>query len=150
LLAVFGVEYERNRDYLLEVLHRCRAKQNSDCDDDTADLAIGLFERGHHEMLHPLMLIAPESDAGLSETLGTFYSDALTQQPRTFVDEISQLPASGQKAVCRLAGSTDGGGMASDVLNKARRKLRAIGGSVALQCLRQVEIGAKSDQSGAT
>lgn len=63
LLALLNSDYQRNRDYLIHELRACTMKTiRSGCDENTAAFLIGLFERGHGDVLPPLMLYGTNSD----------------------------------------------------------------------------------------
>jgi len=141
LLAALGFEYEKNRDYLVQELKLCSSPSvKGRCDETTGALLIVLYQGGHQEILRPLLLAGMKSDAALSEALGTFYSDVLTQNPPEFLHAIRGLPAASQKRLCSLAGSGDGSGMSSGALQATRKHLKAIGNEIALRCLRAVEV----------
>jgi hypothetical protein len=146
LLAALGSDYERNRDYLIKVLRGCNSPSiKNGCDEDTGGYLIALYERGHHEVLRPLLLAGMHNNgAALSEMLGTFYADVVTDNPREFLVAIRPLAISSQKELCELAGATDGGGMSPDDLIKVRKGLQAVDNEVARRCLREIELANKS------
>lgn len=140
LLAALGSKYENNRDYLVQALQGCSIKPiRNDCNEDTAVLLMALYHFNHHEVLGPLFVAGATSDAALSEALGSFYSDILTQNSFDFVKAIRLVSKATQNQICFLAGSADGGGMTSSALRKARKQLGAVGDEVALGCLQQIE-----------
>ncbi len=140
LLAALGSDYRKNRDYLLSVFRGC---QEPDCDEETAEFLIGLYEQGHHEVLGALLAAGLKSDAALSEALGPFYGEVLTKAPSAFLSGIRRLDASHQKAVCTLAGGGDGGGIMPETLEAGRRHLRRGGDDVGLRCLRDFETASR-------
>jgi len=141
LLAAFGSNYDENRDYLIKSLRGCNSPSiKHDCDEDTVAFLIELYNRGHHEVLSPLLVVGSDSysAAGL-EMLGSFSSDVLTKSPNVFLDTIRPLSTKSRNRLCELAGLADGGGIAKADLRQVRKQLKAIGGNLALQCLRRVE-----------
>jgi hypothetical protein len=147
LLAALGVEYDRNRGYLLHVLSGCDYPEiRYDCDDVTGDYLVYLYEHGHKEILAPLLKTSIGSyNAAGSEGLGAFFGDLVEKSPEKFLDAVGTLPVPTQKKACGFAGSSDGGGLGAKGLAQVRKNLRTIGSEVALRCLRQIEIANKSD-----
>ncbi|HMD76143.1 MAG TPA: hypothetical protein VKG86_02085 [Terracidiphilus sp.] len=147
LLAALDVEYDRNRDYLFHVLSGCNYPEiRYDCDESTGYYLIQLYEHSHEEILAPLLKtsIGNYSAAG-SEMLGAYFGDLVEKSPEKFLEAVITFPAPTQKKACRFAGGTDGAGLGAEGLAQARKKLRAIGGEVALRCLREIEIANKPD-----
>jgi hypothetical protein len=140
LLAALGADYERNRDYLVAGLRGCNAPEiKNNCKAETGAFLIGLYARGHHDVLRPLLMEGSGTyNAAAAEMLGEFYADVLTANPTEFLETIRPLAAAKQKAICRMAGEADGGGMPAGQLSRAREQLRAIGGSSAAHdiCIR--------------
>jgi hypothetical protein len=145
LLAALGSNYEQNRDYLVQALRGCNSaiiKEN--CDQDKAAFLIALYERGHHEVLYPLLAVGMHSyNAAASEMSGGFYGDVLVKKPSEFLETIRPLTAPTQSKLCQLAGSGDGGGMRANQLKQVKKQLLAIGDGTALRCLKRVEAGAR-------
>jgi hypothetical protein len=140
LLATFGSNYGKSRDYLVHALKGCGHPTGKDqCDEDTAGFLIALYNSGHDELLRPLLAAGESSDGALAEMLGDFYSNVLTGRSAQFIESIRLFPLARQKSICSLAGSTDGSGMSRETLEKSRKQLKAMGGTVALRCLREVE-----------
>jgi hypothetical protein len=140
LLAAYGFDYETNRDYLVHALRGCTSPSiKFGCNDNTGAFLIVLYERGHKELLEPLMLLGKDSyNAALAESVGAFYSDVLIKNPTEFLDTIQRFAPRTQQRVCELAGSGDGGGMSPADLQRVRKQLRAKGGDLAARCLRAV------------
>jgi hypothetical protein len=140
LLAALGSNYSKNRDYLVRALHRCyHATAKSNCDEETGGFLVALYKSGHDELLPPLLAAWVTDHAALLELLGDFYSDVLTEEPAKFLRSLEPFPIATQNSICGLAGAGDGGGIAQETLQKARKRLKAVGSEVALRCLRQVE-----------
>jgi hypothetical protein len=134
-LAALGANYSVNRNYLVDIFRRCGTPMPGDCDEDTAALLIGLHAAGPPEVLKSLLDAgARNPDGSLAEILGSFYSEALKDSPRVFVNSLEQMPIASQSKVCSLAGSGDGGGLAAEDLRTMRASLTRIGGAVALRC----------------
>jgi hypothetical protein len=147
LLAAFDSDYEKNRDYLIHALRGCTSPSiKFGCDDNTGAFLIALYERGHKEVLDPLMLLGKDSyNATLAERLGGFYADVLTSKPTEFLDTIRRFSPKTQRRLCELAGATDGSGMAAQDLQQVRKQLKAIGDELARACLRAVEAANKPE-----
>jgi hypothetical protein len=147
LLAAYGSDYEKNRDYLIHTLRGCTSPSiKFGCNDNTGAFLIVLYERNHKELLEPLMLIGKDSyNAALAEGIGDFYSEVLVKTPTEFLDTIQRFSPQTQQRVCELAGAADGGGMSPGDLQRVRRQLRAKGDDVAARCLRGVELANKPE-----
>ncbi len=114
LLAVLGLDYERNRDYLLWVFKGCSVPEiKHGCDDMTGEFLAYLYEHGHSEVLKPLMKDGNSYNAAGSEFVGDFLSKLIAKSPDNFLDGVRSFPAPTQKKICYFAGSADGGGMAA-------------------------------------
>lgn len=147
LLAAMDSDYEKNRDYLVHILRGCTDPSiKFGCDLDTGGFLIALYERGHKDVLKPLMLYGKDSyNAALAEMLGAFYSDVLAERASEFLDTIRGFTPRTQARLCELAGTGDGGGIAKKDLQKARKALKAIGDEIAMKCLRAVETANKPE-----
>ena len=144
LLALLGVDYERNRDYLLWVFKGCGVPEmKRGCDDMTGEFLAYLYEHGHPEVLKPLMKDGNSYDAAGSEFVGDFLSKLVAESPNDFLDAVRSFPVPTQKKICYFAGSADGGGMAQIGLMKARKKMGAMTDIVARRCLREIEYANK-------
>ena len=147
LLAAFDSDYEKNRDFLIHVLRGCTTPSiKFGCDEDVGAFLIVLYERGHKDVLEPMMLLGKDIySAALAEMLGSFYSDVLSNHPTDFLDTIQRFVPKTQRRLCELAGAGDGGGMAAKDLQRVRRQLKATGDKLALTCLRAVESSNKPE-----
>ncbi len=147
LLAVFDSDYEKNRDYLVHVLSGCTSPSiKFGCNEDVGAFLIALYERGHGDVLEPLMLLGKDSySASLAEMLGSFYSDVLSNNPIDFLETIRRFKPETQRRLCELSAAGDGSGMAAKDLQRVRRQLKATGGELALTCLRAVEAANKPE-----
>jgi len=139
LLAAFGSDYGRNRDYLIDSLRGCSSPANKDCDEDDVQLLIALYGRGHKDALRPLLQFGKDSDGALAEMLGEFYSEVLRGTPDRFLRTIRPWSRRTQAQLCEMAGKADGGGMSAKDLRIVSRKLMAIGSESALRCLQAVQ-----------
>jgi hypothetical protein len=145
LLAVLGVNYERNRDYLIWVLRGCSVPEvTHGCDDMTGDFLAYLYEHGHSEVLAPLMKYGNSYNAAGSEFVGAFLSETVAKSPNNFLDALRTFSVPMQRKICYFAGLADGGGMAPADLRKARKALIARPGDVAGRCLREIDDANKS------
>jgi hypothetical protein len=126
-LICLGQDYEQNRNALLRAWESTR-------DEDTMALIIRIYQQGHSELLKTIIKAAIHSDGALSEELGDFFGSALRTQPRKIILAISEFPVQDQAAICSLAGSGDGGGMAADTEARVLRNLATINGKVAARC----------------
>ena len=139
LLALFGHDYELNRDELLKVWRGCVEKiDGTICDEMTAMTLIGLYHQGHQEILRSLLAGCRNSDGALSEELGPFYSEQLERHPKNFVTTLATFAPKEQHSICWLAGAEDGGGMNPKTERKVLANLKTIGGVVSNRCAREV------------
>lgn len=145
LLAALDVEYSKNRDFLTASLRQCQSTEHADCDEDTAELLIRLYKLGHSDVLQPLVAAGVHSDGAMSELLGVFYGSVLKNHAGQFVQAAKRLSPSEQESVCELAASGDGGGIDPKVGSQIRRSLHAIGGTVAVRCLREFDAADKRE-----
>ncbi len=146
LLAAYDVDYEKNRDYLIHTLRGCTSPSiKFGCNDNTGAFLIALYERGHKELLEPLMLLGKDSyNAALAEGVGAFYSEVLLKHTAEFLSTIRPFPSQTQRRLCELAGTGDGGGMSPADLKRVRKQLGAEReDEVAAKCLRAVEAANK-------
>jgi hypothetical protein len=148
LLAAYGSDYEKNRDYLIHILRGCSSPSiKLGCNDNTGAFLIVLYERGHKELLEPLMLVGKDTNgAALAEEVGDFCSVVLLKSPAEFLDTIRRFPPRTQRQVCELAGAGDGGGMAPADLKRVRKQLTAKSDEVATRCWRGVEASNRPEQ----
>jgi hypothetical protein len=145
LLAVLGVDYERNRDYLIWVLRGCSVPEvTHGCDDMTGDFLSYLYEHGHSEVLTSLMKYGNSYNAAGSEFVGTFLSETVAKSPDNFLDALHTFSVPTQRKICYFAGLADGGGMAPSNLRIARKALAASPDDIAARCLREIENANKS------
>jgi len=135
-----------NRAPALRTLKGCAARPITlACSEDTAGYLIGLYDRGDHSLLRPLLEAGRSSDGALAEILGDFYSNVLSKQPRVFLASVRSRPPKQQSHLCWMAGVTDGSGMGTQMLRDVRHSLRVISSrrdgalsSVARVCLANV------------
>src|SRR5215471_11757396 len=105
-----------NRATALRTLKGCATRPITlGCSEDTAGYLIGLYDHGDHSLLPPLLNAGLHSDGALSEILGDFYSNVLSNKPRAFLSAVRSRPVNQQRHLCWLAGDTDGGGMAPEM-----------------------------------
>ena len=138
VLAVFDVDYQKNRDYLMSLLKNClsRPKESPEddvCDGDLLSFITNLYWRGDNALLVPLLQIA-ESRRDVIDDLGTFYSDLLDRRGAVALSGMGELLDDRQKLVCRLADEDD------LRFNRPKRDriialLREAKSAVATQCL---------------
>jgi hypothetical protein len=77
--------------------------------------------------------------------LGAFFGDLIEKSPDKFLEAVVTFPVQIQKKACSFAGSSDGGGLGTKGLARARKNLRATGSEAALRCLKEIEIANKPD-----
>jgi hypothetical protein len=136
-LAVFGFEYERNRDYLLLLLHVCLARPNEspedeECDRELLDFITNLYWRGDDSLLAPLLRLADPRRDVIGE-IGTFYSDLLDRRGAVGLESIEKLPPEKQTLSCKLAYEDD---LSTDSPKRDRiiAFLKGTGGEAANRC----------------
>lgn len=147
LLAAYNSDYQKNRDYLVHVLRGCATHSvQFGCDEITGAFLEALYQRGHKDVLKPLMLYGKDSyNASLAELLGDFCSRVLANHTDEFLGAIRSMTPKDQRKVCEFAGSADGGGMNPKNLQQVRKNLKRINDDLALRCLRAVELGSKPE-----
>src|SRR5712691_1003178 len=98
-----------NRAVALRTLKGCATRPITlGCSEDTAGYLIGLYDRGDHSLLRPLLDAGRSSDGALAEILGDFYSNVLSKHPRVFLASVRSRPPNQQRHLCWMAGVTDG------------------------------------------
>jgi len=110
-LAIFGVEYEKNRDYLLRLLDGCLTRprespEDDECDSELLDFVTNLYWRGDDGLLMPLLRLADTRRDVIGE-IGTFYSDLLDRRKEVALTSIEGLGADQQHLVCTMAYDDD-------------------------------------------
>jgi hypothetical protein len=142
-LAVFDVDMERNRDYLLDLFNVCLASPSKPaiegiCDATRlASMLANLCQRGDRSLLRPLMEAA-ESPAYAADELSYFYADSLERRQTELVLALGDLPISNQKKVCAEA-QKDGFRLDGPQRDRVVKQLVANGGEVAVRCLQAIE-----------
>ena len=98
LLAVFGSDYQRNRDYLLWVLKGCEVPEiKHGCNDMTGEYLFYLYEQGHPDILAPLLNSSVKSySAAGAESLGELFADLVVKSPKDFLGAVRLFPPSTQ------------------------------------------------------
>jgi hypothetical protein len=143
-LAVFNVEYQQNRDYLLSLLNICLSNPKRSALEDICDneklyqYLANLYWRGDTDLLGPLLQAVGETQAGVVNEAGLFYADLLNRRTVDFLRGLASLPVEKQKAVCELAGKEDLS-FKSPMRERVAKQLRAIGGDSATHCLQEIE-----------
>jgi hypothetical protein len=145
LLAALDVAYSKNRDFLTASLRQCQSTEHADCDEDTAEFLIRLYELGHSDVLQPLVAAGVRSDGAMSELLGVFYGSVLKNHAGQFVQTAKRLSPAEQESVCELAAVGDGGGIDPKDGLEIHRSLHSIGGSVVVRCLRVFDAADKRE-----
>ena len=141
-LAVFHVEYSRNRDYLMVKLNSCLARPKESPEDDICDPRLfdyvtNLYWRGDDTLLVPLLKLADSRRDVIGE-IGAFYSNLLERRTADVVREMQGLPIDAQLMICGLAGQDDLGrnGPKHD---RVVEKLKATNTEVADRCVQEAE-----------
>src|SRR5438132_12693050 len=113
LLVFFSVnpnlcaQIPANRVAALRTLKGCATRPITlGCSEDTAGYLIGLYDRGDHSLLRPLLDAGRSSDGALAEILGDFYSNVLSKHPRVFLPSVGSRPSKQQRHLCCTAGAT--------------------------------------------
>jgi hypothetical protein len=108
-LAVYDVNREANRDYLLSTLRKCLgARRPSPLEDMCDDIPLirelaDLYWRGDTALLGTFLNCA-WSDANVVDEIGRdFYADLLNAPPNDVFDVFSARPPATRDQVCRLA-----------------------------------------------
>jgi hypothetical protein len=141
-LAVFRIEYQTNRDYLMRLLNSCLSRprespENDECDGKLLAFVTNLYWRGDNTLLVPLLQMADSRRDVIGE-IGTFYSDLLDRQKGTALAAIKELGADQQHLVCRLAYKDD---LSNNRPKRDRIKafLSKTGGDAAARCSSAIE-----------
>jgi len=137
-LAVFQVDYQDNRDYLLGVLNRCllRPKESSEDDECNRDLVAfvtNLYWRGDSSLLSPLFQLANTRRDVIGD-VGRFYADVLDSRSKAAIDLLGSLTDRQQTLVCGLAYNDDLNSNAPK-LHRVQMALREEHNGVAARCL---------------
>jgi hypothetical protein len=130
LLAVLKQDYEVNRSKLLTALSEYRRReypQKLNCAECISGYLVELAQRGDTSLYTPLVEVSDLADGALAESLGVFYSDALSRHTKEFVGALTPLSEHSQDLVCDLASREDGGGMADETFKTVKRSLNALG-----------------------
>lgn len=144
-LAVFNVEYQQNRDYLLSLLNICLSNPNRPAMEDICDntklyqYLANLYWRGDSGLLFPLLQAAGETQAGVVDGAGVFYADLLDRRPVEILKGLTGIPVEEQSIVCKLAGKDDLS-FNSPKKERVAKQLRAIGGDSAAHCLQEIDM----------
>ncbi len=136
-----------NRKSAIAKLKGCtRSLSSEGCNEVTAEYLIGLYKRGDKALLSPLLDAGLVSDGALSESLGSFYGELLSKEPRELLKALSSRPQKAQHKLAWLAAIMDGSGMPKEMFVEARSRLRKIAGQrrsslagVARLCLMELE-----------
>jgi hypothetical protein len=140
-LAVFGIGYPRNRDYLMSLLNKCLSRpkesaEDDECDGELLDFVTNLYWRGDDRLLLPLLRMA-DTRRDVIHEIGSFYSDLLDRRGALALASVGKLSADQQLLICRLAYEDD---LNSDTPKRDRvlAFLRGAGGEVATRCLTEL------------
>ena len=143
-LAIFDVDYTRNRKYLLRLLDWCLTQSGTNpdaCDERLLDELANLYWRGDKDLLEPLVQ-ATGSDRNVVDEIGSFLADLLDRSTPDAIRVLHSLPVEKQEAFCKLAGE-DGFRFDHSRLERAVNHVRAVGDDVAQRCLQEAEKFAK-------
>jgi len=146
LLAALGNDYEANRKKLLDALKECANKpEEGECTYFVADYLMELCRKGDFSLFRPLFDVSKKADGAFAESLSSFYSDMLYEQPEQFLRALSPYPKNKQRDLCSSAGVEDGSGMAKERFRNIRESLNDISDislrPVARTCLLGLETG---------
>lgn len=137
-MAVFNVEHDRNRDYLLGLFENCLSRPANSpldevCDGTTLfDSLANLYWRGDAGLLDPLLKSAT-SHASVAQESGEFYAALLDRHTAEVLHKLKSLPSEIQQAVCKSAGANEAA--ATPRFQRITDHLNAAHGGAAKQCL---------------
>jgi hypothetical protein len=141
-LAVFGSEYQHNRDYPLRLLSGCLSRPKESPEDDVCngellDYVTNLYWRGDTGLLSPLLQVADDRRDVILE-IGNFYGNLLDRRPAAALSGIGVLSVDKQQTICGLAGGDD---FSTNMpkLQRVAEHLRTLGTDVAVRCLKEAE-----------
>jgi hypothetical protein len=144
-LAVFGVEYEANRDSLLKRLDKCLGPGIGSVDDESCDEGLfneleNLYWRGDTSLLQPLLQVS-DRDGDVVDLAGRFYADLLEARTEIALTGMEQLPLRKQRSVCERSVKDDLD-LDPPKLARVEAKLQASGSDLALACLKTIQASA--------
>ena len=123
-----GAGQSLTRKKALAMLKGCsRSLYSEGCNEGTAEYLIVLYRRGDKSLLGPLLDAGLISDGALSQSLGSFYGELLSKEPRTFLNALASRPRKEQRQLAWLAGAMDGSGMPKEMLQQVRAVLSKMG-----------------------
>lgn len=140
------IEQPLTREKALTMLKGCaRNRLSNGCNEDTAGYLIDLYKQGDKYLLKPLLDAGLHSDAALSELLGSFFGELLSEQPVEFLNALYPRPRKDQEKLACLAAGMDGSGMSNEMYIETRTKLQRISiqknnrlAGVAKTCLKEL------------
>jgi len=141
-LAIFGINYGQNRDYLVQLLNACLSRPKSYSEDDICDhklldYATNLYWRGDGALLGPLLESADSRRDVIGE-IDAFYADLLDRQPLTVLNGMQNVSVDKQRTICRLAGEFELR-MDSPKFQRVAKHLHAARTEVAERCMKEVK-----------
>lgn len=141
-LAVFNVEYQRNRDYVMALLTSCLARPKESPEDDVCDGRLldyitNLYWRGDDSLLARLLEIADSRKDVIGE-IGTFYSNLLDRRADGVLRAMQVLPSEKQRLVCSLAEENDLR-VGTPKFELVLANLRAANNETGDRCLQEIE-----------
>lgn len=145
-LAVFGLDRERNRNYLVDLLTVCLSSPDKPAIEGICDhvrltsMIANLYLRGDSELLNPLLKVA-DSDAYVAEEIGDFYAEMLDRRPAEILRGMESLPIAKKQAVCRLAGENEHS-VEIPRFQRIAENLRTTGSDLARGCLQTAQVAA--------
>jgi hypothetical protein len=144
-LAVFGVDYQPNRDFLIGLLNSCLSRPKGSSEDDVCDYVLpdyltSLYWRGDDGLLETLLASADNPSYVVSQ-IGDFYADLLDRRTAAAVQRIRMLAPAKQASICGLAGKIDFS-IDAPKFKRVADQLRASGGATAEGCLEEAQRGA--------
>jgi hypothetical protein len=144
-LAVFRVEADRNRGYLLELFRTCLSRPKNSPEDDVCNSRLleyltNLYERGDEGLLAPL-LQAAESREDVIDDIGRFYAEMLDEKPSILLSGLQDLPLEKQQFVCKSAGA-DELRFDQPELDRVTKNLLAVNSDAARRCLNELKLAA--------
>ena len=147
LLAAYGSDFEKNRDALIDNLRGCTTPAiKYGCDGNIAEYLITLYQRGHKDVLKPLMLVGKNSySAVVAENLGSFLATLLSSNPDVFFETTREFTPEAREDLCELAGTGDGDGLSAEKLEQVRKELKGRNDELSVACLQAIETANRRD-----
>lgn len=141
-LAVFRVDHQQNRDYLVQLLTACLSRPKESSEDEVCDgklllYVTNLYWRGDAELLGPLLQMADSREDVIGD-IGRFYANLLDRQPIATLSGMRNVSADKRRTICSLAGEFELR-LDNPKFERVADHLRAAGDEVAGQCMQEAK-----------